>query len=221
MRRSLYLLVAILTFGMGTVLAILLSTNFLANKNPAPDSQQNVEAIPSVIAEESDEYAVYSAVISGTYGARSNQLIVIAGHAGYCKAGDTAFVASEEGQAPSGVPTALYNEYLSKNMQCMKLDARFDVNVRYTLIGDDEISELQTHNTRAVPDRFWVYFYKKFPNSVGLIYFSRVAFNSARDQALISVEYSCGGTCGEGDFVLLKKEQNIWKIQNKIGLWVS
>ena len=68
---------------------------------------------------------------------------------------------------------------------------------------------------------FWGEFAKKFPNSAGLISFSKVGFNNQHDQALVYVGLSCGWLCGEGKYVLLKKVNGKWAIQKEQSLWVS
>jgi len=68
---------------------------------------------------------------------------------------------------------------------------------------------------------FWTSFYKKYPNSAGLVSFSNVGFNDRHDQALVYVSRACGYTCGEGAYVLLRKVKGKWEIQIDQGLWVS
>lgn len=68
---------------------------------------------------------------------------------------------------------------------------------------------------------FWDTFYKTYPNSSGLIYFSHVGFNSSNDQAFVYVGRSCGGLCGSGSYILLKKRNGRWLILSDSVLWIS
>jgi hypothetical protein len=70
-------------------------------------------------------------------------------------------------------------------------------------------------------DRFWTRFYKKYPKSPGIIFFSNIGFNDRNNQAFLYAGRQCGGLCGSGKYVLLKKENGAWVIQEKMELWVS
>ena len=68
---------------------------------------------------------------------------------------------------------------------------------------------------------YWDLFYKKFPDSQGLITLSRVGFNSTRTQALVYIGNSCGGLCGTGYYVRLDKQGNVWKVTKNSMAWIS
>ena len=70
-------------------------------------------------------------------------------------------------------------------------------------------------------DRFWTKFYKKYPDSSGIIFFSNVGFNDEHSQAFVYAGRSCGGLCGEGEYILLNKVNGRWVIQKEQDLWVS
>ena len=69
--------------------------------------------------------------------------------------------------------------------------------------------------------RGWQQFYLEFPNSIGLLSFSSVGFNSARDQAAFVVSVSCGGLCGSGHLVRMARSPNGWRTEEAKSLWVS
>ena len=72
------------------------------------------------------------------------------------------------------------------------------------------------------PMRFWRAFYRRFPGSVGLVTFSRVGFNAARTQAVVSVTRMCGGLCGTGEVVLLDRDPaGRWRVVRSDMLWIS
>ena len=68
---------------------------------------------------------------------------------------------------------------------------------------------------------FWTRFYKKHPNSSGVVFFSNVGFNDRHDQAFVYAGRSCGGLCGSADYILLGKVNGKWTILKDQGLWVS
>ena len=70
-------------------------------------------------------------------------------------------------------------------------------------------------------DDFWTRFYKRYPHSPGIVFFSQVGFNDRHDQAFVYVGRSCGGLCGAGEYVLLNKVNGTWEVLAKRALWVS
>ena len=67
----------------------------------------------------------------------------------------------------------------------------------------------------------WQDFYKEYPDAGGYWIFSRAGFNSARNEAVLSVSHWCGELCGAGHLYLLAKQNGRWKVQNQLMLWVS
>ena len=57
--------------------------------------------------------------------------------------------------------------------------------------------------------------------SSGLVTFSTPLFNNVRTKMIISVNYQCGGECGEGHIFILSKQNNNWTIIQDIIKWVS
>ncbi len=53
------------------------------------------------------------------------------------------------------------------------------------------------------------------------VWFSRVAIDQSKTEALLYVEYICSPVCGEGRRYWLKKRDAIWKIHKSHGTWVS
>lgn len=58
--------------------------------------------------------------------------------------------------------------------------------------------------------------------NVGLFFaFSRIAYNQKQNKAVLTYEYWCGSSCGEGFLIEMKKTKKGWKIQNKKQIFVS
>jgi hypothetical protein len=53
----------------------------------------------------------------------------------------------------------------------------------------------------------------------GRITLSRIGFNSAKTEAIVYTESSCGNSCGGGDLFLLRRVDGAWTIINQINLW--
>jgi len=109
-------------------------------------------------------------------------------------------------------------DYLGKNKESHILTGISDLGIAYVLVTDDDLKEAFSEHGI---DRGWTRFYKKYPGSSGIVFFSTVGFNRDNTQAFVYAGKQCGGLCGAGDYVLLKKENGIWAIQQRMALWVS
>jgi hypothetical protein len=67
----------------------------------------------------------------------------------------------------------------------------------------------------------WQGFYKEYPEAGGYWIFSRPGYNSARNEAVLSVSHQCGELCGTGHLYFLTKQNGEWKVQNRLMLWIS
>lgn len=67
----------------------------------------------------------------------------------------------------------------------------------------------------------WRTYHQKYPGSGGYFTFSRIGFDSTKTRALVYVIFACGGLCGNGDYFLLEKDKNTWKIKEKYPVWIS
>ena len=73
----------------------------------------------------------------------------------------------------------------------------------------------------------WEAFYKRYPGSLGELspaYLKRVpkvGFNSRHDQAFVYVAKTCDWLCGDGEYILLAKEQGGWTVKVVQEIWVS
>ena len=112
-----------------------------------------------------------------------------------------------------GVESQTLDDYLARNKTPEPLRVS-NLGVNYVIVQQSDLPD-------AKFDRFWTKFYEKYPNSSGIVFFSNVGFNDRHDQAFVYAGRTCGGLCGEGEYVLLKKVNGGWIIQKEQGLWVS
>ena len=105
------------------------------------------------------------------------------------------------------------DDYLMRNKNTQELKVS-NLEIDYVIVRDRDLPNGEFGN-------FWGRFYKKYPNSPGIAYFSNVGFNDQHDQAFVYVGRACGGLCGSGEYVLLKKLNNRWEVLNEQVLWVS
>jgi hypothetical protein len=101
------------------------------------------------------------------------------------------------------------------NLSC-SLERSLTTAQPYQFIADAELESLFKDRRRG-----WEAFYKKFPNAAGVWSFSLPGYNAQHTEALLSLSHSCGELCGTGHLYLLRKENGIWAVKNRLMLWIS
>jgi hypothetical protein len=64
-------------------------------------------------------------------------------------------------------------------------------------------------------------FEARFPNGGGFFVVSHVGLNLNKTEALLYVDHFCGGLCGGGEYVLMRKANGLWHIVDRHRAWVS
>jgi hypothetical protein len=228
MRRLLTPTVALLTFFIGVAATMLWVA---VNRIPGQiwQTETAVAAVPAASVAlpqaepESEKYAVYAALIREMHLGSETKLAVIVEDTGCVKPSESADAEKmrddEEKYAFKGMPELLsetLDDFHYQSKQCRTLSWKFELPVKYVLVSEKKI--------RALFDKGigrWDVFYARYPNSNGFIRLSNVGFNREMNQALVNTSKSCGGLCGAGYYVLLKKEQGIWKVNRQVNTWVS
>ena len=105
------------------------------------------------------------------------------------------------------------DNYLLMNKTGQKLKV-WNLGVNSVIVTNSDLPDSKFEN-------FWDRFYRKYPNSPGLMFFSKVGFNDRHEQAFLYMGRSCGGLCGGGKYVLLHKVNGEWVVSNEQELWVS
>jgi hypothetical protein len=229
MKRVLNPTVALITFAIGVAIAT------VWQMSPSQSSIQDASAVPAAVEQapaadlETENYAVYSALIKDMYLEEGVKLLVIQNQ-------DDCQSASTESEAPkekveemrrhmeewaTGQMPALKHETIDefhKSRKCNSLSHRLDVPVRYVLVNDKDLNGVFL---KGEFDRAWRRFYAKYRDSSGIISFSNIGFNPEMNQAFVYTGRVCGGLCGMGYFVLLTKDLGRWKVESKICTWVS
>ena len=110
------------------------------------------------------------------------------------------------------------DDFFMSARKCTSLNWKLDIPVKYLMVSDDDLEPLFPEGE---VDRWWRRFYARYPDSSGIINFSHIGFDDQMNQALVVTGRSCGGLCGAGYFVLLKKDHGLWSVQYKVNTWVS
>jgi hypothetical protein len=164
----------------------------------------------------SEEYAVYSTLITEEYVTDKVKLVVIANPtSGGNRSKDMAdyFL-----QQLSPLSQATYDDYLERNSKPYTLSNSFTLKEKYVLVEYREVEKLFDNPDL---DEAWKEFYRRFPASNGYIVLSRVGFNHEKDQALVYMAWMCKSLCGEGKLMLMSKRDGKWKVEKHYTVWVS
>lgn len=54
-----------------------------------------------------------------------------------------------------------------------------------------------------------------------LVKFSHIVYNKSKDRACFYYENKCGGLCGNGLYIFMKREDDIWVIDDELLVWIS
>jgi hypothetical protein len=166
---------------------------------------------------EAEEYAVYSILIESWYVHNNIRLIVIEDHSKV----DSLVEGLDNRLDPlmeelPDVKKELIDDFKIRNIQSVPLKPLISLHVPSLLIRNNEIEDIfQTDGDG------WEEFYQRYPNSPGIITLSRVGFNPYMDQALVYIGNQSHWRAGSGHFVLLRKENDMWKVQDNIMIWIS
>ncbi len=115
-----------------------------------------------------------------------------------------------------GVGSQTVQTYKNRNAAAMPVRADMDLGFPYVLLSQDAMNQLFNLNQDG-----WQAFYEKYPQARGILTFSRVGFDTAMDQALVYVGNQGNWLAGSGVYVLLKKVNGIWTIDQKVMSWIS
>ncbi len=102
------------------------------------------------------------------------------------------------------------------NRQPELLEPRFLTRVPVTLITKQDLDDIFRDGVNG-----WRIFYDRYPNSQGVMEFSRVGFNVGRTQALVYVGNQVGPLAGEGVYLMLVKENGVWIPGKQVSAWIS
>ena len=168
-----------------------------------------------------DDYAVYAALMNGLGGPedpeeawQGKKLLIVDVTAGpsdtHSHWGGWGF-RSRSKAAPSQETIA---DFEKKARDTCVLQSQFADTKPYNIIAKDEVDKIFKHGN-------WEDFYKKYPEAGGVWGFSRPGYNSARTEAVLYVSHACGMLCGTGHLFYLARQNNQWKVQNRLMLWIS
>jgi hypothetical protein len=166
---------------------------------------------------EAEEYAVYSAIIQTRYiDTQKPALIVIHDQTtlDYFPGELDEHLKSIRQGLPD-LTDEVSADFEAQNKQPQPLKPLFTISVKYVFISEQEFQ------TTFKRQDGWDIFYAKYPNSQGHMHLSGVGFNPQMDMALVYVDNMRYSLAGEGHYVLLKKVNGQWTVQDQTMVWIS
>jgi len=173
----------------------------------------------------SPEYAVYAAVLDSLFARDVAHPRYVLSDSTFVLRADTtddwASVAARWfGPLFAHAATATLPSFRAQGTQRIALRAA-DIHTLGTveLVSDPELRTIFVRNAR--PDFGWQSFYERYPGAAGQIRLSRVGLDEQGTHALVYVNHSCGGLCGDGGMVLLERRGDRWVVLKYAVMWVS
>jgi hypothetical protein len=186
---------------------------------------------PTVAPEpQNDEYTIYSEAIAKQFVTEGVGRIVVADRTLMdlppIMMGMTRFGNSPDMQKlRQATAKETLEDYEQKNKTSVALEEKFSLKVPLILISEaerDRVFLVANDGKKGTPNPKGLdEFHRLYPKSQGFMTLSRIGFNPKKTQALLYMGNLCGGLCGSGQFVLLIKEGNSWKIQYVATVWIS
>jgi hypothetical protein len=162
-----------------------------------------------------EEQAVYAALLKQTYSA-STFVIMDTTTTELTGSGDTAKTLAYVLQNMHDVAQGTVDSFRNRNDKGYPLNADMNLGLQYVLLSQSQRSQIFGQNQSG-----WEVFYSNYPNTPGITTLSRVGFNVTFDQALVYIGTQSNYLAGAGYYILLKKVNGAWTIDQRVMTWVS
>ena len=173
--------------------------------------------IPKPSADQIDveEQAVYAAVLKQMYSA-STFVIMDTTTTDLSGIGNSNQTIDYVLQNMHDVTQATVDSFRGRNEAAHPILRDMDLGAAYILL-----SQVQRNQIFAQNQSGWEVFYSNYPNTPGITTLSSVGFNTTFDQALVYIGTQSNWLAGAGYYILLKKGNGVWTIDQKVITWVS
>ncbi len=108
-----------------------------------------------------------------------------------------------------GIQEEVIEAWRTENNSVILLQRKFDFDYEYFIVNRDELDEYGS-------EHFFSEFYKRYPDSNGLISVSRIGYDETRTTALIHVIHSFGTLGARYYFLVLQKSAGGWDVVRRI-----
>lgn len=118
-----------------------------------------------------------------------------------------------------GVDATIARDVVARSYGARSLRAIAGAHLRTRVLLADSASLAAL--PRAHISKFWNDFYSRFPHTNGLIQLSGIGYNADHNLGAVIVDVGCGGRCGNGYIVVVKRENGSWRIANIVDSRIS
>jgi hypothetical protein len=171
---------------------------------------------PAVDTLEQEEQAVYATLLKQTYTAPMLVIMALTSTGPGEGVDNTEKTLAYVLQNMHDVDQATVDSFRSRNASAYPIPADMDLGIPYSLITQVQRKQIFGPNQSG-----WEVFYSNYPNSPGITTLSRVGFNAAFDQALIYLGTESNWLAGIGNYILMKKVEGDWMIDQQVRTWIS
>jgi hypothetical protein len=171
-----------------------------------------VRAPEETVTPSEEAYLVYSTLIEEMAGDAG--LIVIRDSTRLEFVDDISETLEHIRESTLGVGEDVLRDFRVKNAHPLQLENRFSFIGTIVLMGQEEFDSI------FVGGGVWDEFYERYPESNGIMTFSRVGFNSRFDEALVYIGHQSHFKDGAGYYVFLKKLRDGWTVGETTLAWI-
>lgn len=164
---------------------------------------------------DTEEQFVYAAVLQKLYAA-SNYVIMDTTATGLIGTQDMSSTLDHVLLNMHNFAMETADSFRARNDAAYPLRPDMDIGAGYVLLTQNDKTQLFNQNQDG-----WQLFYEKYPDAPGITALSRVGFNNALDQALVYTGTQSQWLAGTGYYLLLKKVNGGWIVDQQVMTWIS
>jgi len=164
---------------------------------------------------DAEEQSIYAAVLQKLYAA-SNYVIMDTTATGLMGTQDMSSTLDHVLLNMHNFAMETADSFRARNDAAYPLRPDMDIGAGYILLTQNDKTQLFNQNQDG-----WQLFYEKYPDAPGITALSRVGFNNALDQALVYAGTQSQWLAGAGYYLLLKKVNGGWIIDQQVMTWIS
>ena len=108
------------------------------------------------------------------------------------------------------VDSSTVDSFIERNDPASSIQSGMDLTAEYTLLSEYAYNQIFNQNQSG-----WEIFYDHYPT------LSHVGFNETFDQALVYIGTQSNWLAGAGYYLLLKKMDDVWMLDQQVMVWIS
>lgn len=206
------------------LLCLIATFNFLACSSSTSLQSQFAKTKTKIAVDDSSElnqYAVYDALITDeslvkeVFGKSSLLVIIERTNTDYRDDPMLNTVLANVQKRLPSLSKAMIDDFHAKNKTRVPLKDSFTVSLKRIFITDEELKKILEDKIN------WKAFYEKYPNSQGVMTISNVSFNSEMKRAFVYIANTRGSMNGVGLYIVLEKQDSVWRVKEKAVGWMS